>query len=214
MPLQIIGAEWSDSKDPEVIDRLVVNHYLGLRRIQKYRTGLLCVAIESNYGGWQNAARIADVIQPHPAHVLAQSKHRALVNGVDLGPRYLLCRDPQHGSDRGVWTGPEQKEGGAELLRQVLLNNSLAISADFFTQNAAGIEGFKRTFVDQLSNFRDIPRPLKDPVFQDPKHKLTGKIGGKKDDLCVACQLNLYWRIITLGNVRFQQMCAGMGIEI
>lgn len=210
-----MSADWSDSKDNEKVDRMLVNHYLMLRSIQKYSKALFCIGIEANYGGWQNAGRIADVIQPQSGHTTAAIRHTALVGGQKLGNVYLMHHDPKAGSTPGIWTSDEQKIGGAEALRQTLMTNSLCIASEFTTQQSPdGLRKFKTKLLDQITNFRQVKAEQTDSVFQKPKWKLSGKGGGRKDDLCVALQLLLYWRIVHLGNAEFRQMCLKQGIEL
>lgn len=208
----MISVDYTNSRDPNVADAMVVKHIQGLRGNAKYHNALLVVGVESNYGGSQAAKRITDVIVPtDPSTAI---RHQYLTDGKSLGQIVLIDNDGKKNAGvPGAWTAPGVKEGASRVMLKSLQNNALHLGAQFLTQAKGGQAEVLEKICAQMGNFRDTPKPMKDPVFGTPGHILNGKAGGQKDDICVCIQLNLWWRLMMLARPSFRQLCQRQGIE-
>jgi len=190
---------------------MYVNHVLRIREQSFYRDSLAWVELEANYGGWQNADRIADLFQPKPKNVEALLRQRNLTNGRSLGSFYFMQKDPLGGSDRGVWTSDQQKDGGAELLREALSNGHVRIASSFVSSDE---KGFLTKLKNQMANFREEIKESQDPIFGKFKRKLTGKSGGRQDDIMVTISLMMFWYRVVRTLPEFKNFCRGAGIPL
>jgi hypothetical protein len=194
---------------------MLINHERRLRRFQAYSDALICFAVEANYGGSNTASRVHELLMPNPRNVEEVMRHVQLCDGQSLGPIMAIHHDSKHQSrDPGVFTAEMQKRAGADQLGRLLTEQALFIAQDFVTQDPGGVAAFKAKFVDQLLSFRDNISEVTDPVFQTPKSSLSGKAGGKRDDLCVATQLCEFWRLRMLGVPSFRTECEKRGIPL
>lgn len=191
---------------------MLVQHILGLRRIQKYSKALIVAGVESNYGGSQAAKRVTEVIVPtDPGNHM---RHQYMTDGQRLGKILLIDNDQKEAGVHGAWTSPGVKEGAARLLLNSLENSRLHLANEFVTQARGGRPEVLEKICAQFSNFRDTSKVLKDPVFGKPGHILNGKAGGQKDDICVCIQLDLWWRLMMQSRSSFKAYCQQQGIEI
>jgi hypothetical protein len=204
--------DYTATKDPNVADQMVLEHVLALRRIQKYSNSLFIVGIESNYGGAQGAKRVADALVPTDSGTYA--RQQAMTNRQPLGAIQLIDNDKEGAGVPGAWTSPAVKEGAARLLTKSLERKSLVLGTEFVTQQKNGRPAVLHKICEQLGNFRDTPKPVRDPIFGKPGHVLSGKAGGQKDDVCVCIQLNLWWRQLVRARPQFRDLCRSQGIEL
>lgn len=182
-----------------------------MRRQPFYAKALNVLNIEANCGGWPAANRVADLFQPKPENVDAVLRHKDMTGGKSLGNIVFMQKDPEGGTDRGVWTSDEQLEGGAELLRQALESNTLRIADNFVSRDA---KAFLTKLRVQLLNFREEIGEAKDPIFGKPKRKLTGKSGGRQDDIVVTIMLSLFWWKVLRRIGSFRNYCRKQGIPL
>jgi hypothetical protein len=171
----------------------------------------MLVGIEANFGGWPAANRIADLFQPSPGNFDALMRHKQLTNGKSLEPVYFMSKDPKGSKDRGLFTSNEQLEGGARLLRDVLEAGQLRIASKFVSKNQ---DQFLAKLKKQLQNFREEIKEPADPIHGEPKRKLTGKSGGKQDDIVVTLMLMLFWFNVIKRTEAFRNYCKSRGIPV
>jgi hypothetical protein len=202
----------SKAKDPVSIDKMLLNHILALRQVPKYATAVIMVGIEQNYGGAPVANRTASILKPNKKDTALSQYQQNLTGGRSLGTLYIYNKSEIDSHlEAGVWTGHEQKVGGAESLLETMRRGALRFAEDFVCQTDPG--QMKRKFCNQLANFRKISKPLLHPEYQEPTIVLTGKAGGKQDDIVVCVQLNKYWREVVQRLWKFKQLCLALGLR-
>jgi hypothetical protein len=89
--------------------------------------------------------------------------------------------DPTGQGRHGVYTDDDEKEKWADCIEQAFLGEEVVYAQDFISLDP---EGIKRKFEDQARFYRREISEVKDPIFQDPRYRYTGKgNGGRFDDL-------------------------------
>lgn len=206
-----MGGDTINTKEYADVDKMYVDHALQMRRQPLYSKSVISVDIEANTGAWQNANRIADLFRPSPRNVDAMFKHKRLTNGASLEPLFFVQKDPKGGNDRGVWTGPEQLDGGTQLLRDALESGKFCIADNFVSRDS---RGFLDKFKKQLQHFREEITEPADPIHGKVKRKFTGKSGGKQDDVVVTIMLVMFWFRFMQSRPTYQEYCKARGIPI
>ena len=190
----------------------MINHILKLREHQVYATAVIFLGIEVNQGGWVYAERFAKLFQPDFNDSSQMYHHKRLTGGKSLGRIVIYNKDPHNGGNPGVWTGVEQKVGGAELLLESLRRGNLRFAREFVTQHQSP-DSVKDKILKQMAKFRKQPKALKDPAFQKPGWVLTGKSGKDKDDIVVCIQMNMYWKHRNRDAEFYKRICAEYGLR-
>ena len=189
------------SAKPEVVEKMIVDHYVAYKSHDRYRTAWPHAFIE-NQMSYIEAGRIASLVQ--------QPRFQ---------PSAVECRDPKGMGRPGVPTGKNEKTLYCDRLYQALVTERLHFAPELICPHTSrhrvgpDVDALKNKFRDQLNNFR---REVEAPANPDTgvyKVHLTGKCGGQKDDLVMAMGMLLYWaQLKQTSDSEFQAICYQKGL--
>ena len=128
-----------------------------LRGVKEYRDARIIVHAEAN--DWTKADRYCrELMQPEygpPGYVLPNSQDKS-------------------GQGRyGVYTDEDEKVHWADCIEQAFIGEEVCYADKFVSLDP---EGIKRKFEDQVRFYRREIAEVKDPIFQDPRFRYTGKV--------------------------------------
>jgi hypothetical protein len=158
-----------------------------IRAVANYRSAVIFVNIEANYGGWSAAKDIARV-----------------ANQPEFGAVQVLSFDPDHKGRPGFMTGAQEKYLFKQALERALVCGSLRLCDNMVGSSA---KQDIATLYKQMEDYHVEIKPLKDPVFGKPAYMFTGKgAGGQKDDLCIVLQMVLHFSLTIRGSEGYSRM--------
>ena len=136
----------------------------------RFRNSEIVSIIEVNFGGWVYGSRIAAIVEVECGGFCS---HITLDSSGKMRP--------------GIVAKSETKERMRVELQRLLRNDTFFVDTEFVsTKGRAEMLGELEA---QLRQYRyEIRTPL-DPAFGRVRQALTGKIGGKQDDLCIVTQM-------------------------
>lgn len=156
----------SGCKEPEKQFALVERHIHRLRQHRMFQNSEIIVMVERNLG-------------------FEAEHHQRALHGIPM-TRHRI----DHTAKRyGILTTEDVKLGMMTLLNNMLREQRVNIFDDLVSDDAAGN---RRRLREQLSiysfQFKSAP-----DTFGKQRVSLNGKVGGMKDDVCIALQLAIYY---------------------
>lgn len=152
--------------EPEKQFALVEKHILKLRERDIFRQSMIYIMVERNLG------------------FEAEHHHRAL-NGIP-GTQHRI----DHQAKRyGILTTEEVKQGMMTLTNNMLRAQQINVCADLVSEDPVAN---RKRLRDQLGIYSYQYKSAAD-VFGKQRMALSGKVGGMKDDVCIALQLGVYF---------------------
>jgi hypothetical protein len=152
--------------EPEKQFALIERHIASLRRRSEFAESEVIVMVERNLG-------------------FEAEHHERALNGIP-GTRHRI----DHQAKRyGVLTTQDIKYGMMTLLNTMLRDQRINISPDLVSDNAAASS---RRLKEQLCIY-SFQFKSASSTFGRQQVALNGKVGGMKDDLCIALQLAVYF---------------------
>lgn len=160
-----------------VIVKMIETHLRSLRKTPMYRGAHIFVFVEANYGGWWGT----DVV-------------RNVVEQAEFAPITCVSYDETPKDRVGIWMSDEVKRCMAGEMERALGDGQLCFAKEFVTAAPRKPADIQKEFREQLSNYREELIKPKDEATGITKKVVTGKTsGGRKDDLCIAAQIALYF---------------------
>ena len=185
----ILGLENIPATFEEDYMPYVIQHLHSIRRLEGFDNVRFVITIENNLG--IATGRLFKAIYANIKNFLVITK-----DGYDL-PNVVIARKS------GVQQTPKTKEMMYYALKDIINYEQLRFyKPNVTTYVPKGRRGYdhkalfgllKKMLQRQLTDFCVINKQPNDPVFQEIKRSYSGKEGGKKDDLCMALQLNNFW---------------------
>jgi len=131
--------------------------------------------------------------------------HRTYVNGLktklyssDVGRvLHIVTSEDEREPQTGVRTEEETKKNAARHFAELLMLDKVVLWSEFFTnQFTMGPNGERVNPIgvlnQQLCNLERLPKK-KDMITDDPDYVISGKRGGKKDDISISTLLLALW---------------------
>ena len=178
--LNIIGADSGVMESDEDQENFVTNHILKLQEFTFLQRATYVFIIERNFGGSILASRIFNIcltVTPKVQSMLALSQER-------IGSRKV-----------GVCTSHMVKERARIDLQRLLQTDKIKFTREFKSRSTSS----RDDICNQLRQYRYEVKPPKDE-FGSFKTRLTGKAGGKNDDMAICVNLLAFWPLTVLNN--------------
>ena len=176
--LFVISADTGVMESDEDQEVFITNHMLKLQEFPFLRTSKYVIIIERNFGGSILASRIFNIcltVNPKVHSLKALSQER-------IGNRRV-----------GVCTTHMVKERSRIDLQRLLQTNNVRFLNNFKSRSTTT----RDDICDQLRQYKYEIKPPRDE-FGSYKTKLTGKAGGKNDDLAICLNLLAFWPLTIL----------------
>lgn len=176
--LFLIGADTAIMESDEDQELFITNHILKLQEFSFLRTSKYIIIIERNYGGSILASRIFNIcltVKPKVHSMMALSQEK-------IGNRKV-----------GVCTSHQVKERARIDLQRLLQTNNVRFIKGFKSKTSST----RDDICDQLRQYKYEIKPPRDE-FGSYRTKLTGKGGGKNDDLALSLNLLAFWPLTIL----------------
>jgi len=180
----VIGLESFDAKTPQDYQEKFINHLAKIKK--KFGYGLnnggprICLIIENNYSytAYDVYKIASEVVSP-----------------------LIALRDEKDFKKPGRLTTQKTKEAMYVKTREFIALNRVKISSenDFICAVSSDTAALLNDLKNQLKCYQIKYKNNNDKT----KMKLTGKIFGKNDDLCIALQLNILWYSIFKTDQRY-----------
>ena len=96
------------------------------------------------------------------------------------------------GKSRGFRTTQTTKELGVERIKELLSDDAVRIVDDkyFVSARSSALKMINALFT-QLGNFAEVLNG--ETIIKKPRKSFSGKIGGGKDDICMAFLMSCIW---------------------
>ncbi len=156
------------SSDAQLEDFLL-DHLAAIRSIKCVAHMDIVTCIEQNYGGWVGASRVASICNASQ-------------------PIRHLSGDSTGKNRVGVVTSSDTKEGMRFALQQFLRSERVHFETSFASKTV----GMREEICSQLKAYRFVDKGREEDLLVR-RRGLSGKHGGKQDDLCIALQLLAFW---------------------
>ncbi|KAK3289990.1 hypothetical protein CYMTET_2593 [Cymbomonas tetramitiformis] len=140
-------------------------------RDRMHATACIISIIEANYGGWVQASRVAQILQPYQ-------------------PVRHLSADSSKLRRPGVLTSAESKERMRHELQRYLAENR--VHMELREQGGTRVDDVQ-LLLKQLRQFEYVYKPGASRKHTECKRVITGKLHGRNDDLAIAMMLLAYW---------------------
>ncbi|KAK3237684.1 hypothetical protein CYMTET_52257 [Cymbomonas tetramitiformis] len=140
-------------------------------RDRMHATACIISVIEANYGGWVQASRVAQILQPYQ-------------------PVRHLSADSSKLRRPGVLTSAESKERMRHELQRYLAENR--VHMELREQGGTRVDDVQ-LLLKQLRQFEYVCKPGASRKHTECKRVITGKLHGRNDDLAIAMMLLAYW---------------------
>tara|TARA_Y100000389_G_scaffold167628_1_gene172903 strand:+ start:273 stop:788 length:516 start_codon:yes stop_codon:yes gene_type:complete len=151
------------------LEEFLLDHLASLRALKCVGDADIVTCIEQNYGGWVGASRVAAIC--------SASRPVRHLSGDSTGKNRV-----------GVVTSSDTKEGMRFALQQFLRSERVHFAKRFVSKTV----GAREELCSQLKAYRFVDKGREDDLLVR-RRGLSGKHGGKLDDLCIALQLLAYW---------------------
>eukprot|EP00854_Cymbomonas_tetramitiformis_P006402 gene6402-7669_t len=140
-------------------------------RDRMHATACIISIIEANYGGWVQASRVAQILQPYQ-------------------PVRHLSADRSNLRRPGVLTSAESKERMRHELQRYLAENRVRM--ELREQGGTRVDDVQ-LLLKQLRQFEYVYKPGASRKHTECRRVITGKLHGRNDDLAIAMMLLAYW---------------------
>ena len=194
----IVGLDRSDSRQPEEITGMILNHSAMLLENPLFIDASLVLIVEGNMSRI-DANRVASAAK----HVWCSTNTNRRISVMSQSDNnYTRGKATNRKSQRqtGVWTGPDEKMLMVARMQQSLRTTNLRV-----WNNAVGhdLSSDLETLRTQMQHYRKIIKATPEGnAWAMPRLGFTGKSAGKKDDLVIVVQLNLYWSNVFMRKMR------------
>lgn len=161
---------------------MIEGHLHRLRSSPVYKEARIYVFVEANYGGDWGVDQV-----------------RRIVEQTRFSPIKVVKYDETTRDRPGVWMTEKTKQCMMHDMQRSLADGYLCFAQDFITTRSVERQGqmdIRKELMTQFMHYREevVRAKNKDEAIADTKIIITGKSsGGRKDDLCITCQIALYF---------------------
>jgi hypothetical protein len=169
---------------------IVRAHVARIREIPKYEKSLFIIIVEANM-----------------SRLVSDRLGKIASTAVFPSPYYVMSNNGKV----GVFTDHDVKMRYAFNLNELLLSRRIVLE-----EKVVGADSAKsiKTLMKQLTDFSEKQVESTNPGFGTRKVTMTGKEGGKMDDICMSLQIGLYWASLLEAREDFVHYCQRLGFSL
>lgn len=197
----IIGYQSIDTSDENDIKSLFMGLFKRLRQNRLYQDALVHVFIETNNCYFTSLSMKRFFLSEPGTFGNVQFEE------------FRNKKDGQGNETVGVRSGHNEKVKYVDYVR-----HQMAAGRIVFAEQQLGyekrLEEQKKMIFEQLNTYRKEIKESSDPGFIDEKVVYTGKLGGRKDDLCMALQIGAYYSQEKRNDEEFVKQCRAKGKKV